>query len=158
MLSASFNWQHLFIFTTSFVGFPCLANEKAANEITDKQTLESSTINQNKYGGLFNTSIKMLVNALADPGGAASAPPTGSNSFVFAYVFAKKCPHRRLAPPKWLGAPPPQREILDPLLEWLTKFPLYNKPFIMTFLSDKLLSGLQLVWGVCHLQGLWLFG
>ena len=43
---------------------------------------------------------------LADPGGRA--PPTGSNSFVFAYVFAKKHPRRRLAPP--------QREILDPPL------------------------------------------
>ena len=39
-------------------------------------------------------------------GGAAGAPPpTGSNSFVFAYVFAKKCPCRRLVPPQWLGTP-----------------------------------------------------
>ena len=31
-------------------------------------------------------------------GSATSAhPPQGSNSFVFAYVFAKKCPHQRLA-------------------------------------------------------------
>ena len=30
--------------------------------------------------------------ALADPGGAASArPPTGSNSFIFAYLFTEKC-------------------------------------------------------------------
>ena len=43
-------------------------------------------------------------------GGAAGArpPPTGSISFVFAYVFVEKCTCRRLAPP--------QREILDPLL------------------------------------------
>ena len=41
-------------------------------------------------------------------------PPTGSNSFVFAYVFAKKCPRWRSVPPQWLGAPP-QWEILDPL-------------------------------------------
>ena len=41
---------------------------------------------------------------------------TGSISFVFAYVFAEKCTHRRLAPPNG-SAPPPQREILDlPLL------------------------------------------
>ena len=54
--------------------------------------------------------------ALVDPGGAAGAsPPTGSNSFIFAYVFAKKCPHRRSAlPPN--GSAPPQRDILDPLL------------------------------------------
>ena len=48
-------------------------------------------------------------------GGAAGArPPPGPNSFIFAYVFAKKCPHRRLAPP--MAWRPPQREILDPLL------------------------------------------
>ena len=42
-------------------------------------------------------------SALADPGGALPAhappPPTGSISFVFTYVFAKKCMRRRLAPP-----------------------------------------------------------
>ena len=27
------------------------------------------------------------------------APPTGSIPFIFAYVFAKKCMHQRLAPP-----------------------------------------------------------
>ena len=50
-------------------------------------------------------------------GGAAAppTPPTGSISFVFAYVFAKKCTHRRLVPPQRVGAPP-QREILDPPL------------------------------------------
>ena len=38
---------------------------------------------------------------LADLGGAAGAPSpqTEPYSFVFAYVFAKKCPHRRSAPP-----------------------------------------------------------
>ena len=51
--------------------------------------------------------------SLADPGGHRwCAPPTGSNSFVFAYVFTKKCLRRKLAPPQWLGTPP-QREILD---------------------------------------------
>ena len=38
----------------------------------------------------------------------AHAPPTGPNSFVFAYIFAKKCPCRR--------STPPLREILDPPL------------------------------------------
>ena len=39
--------------------------------------------------------------ALADPGGAVGtpSPPTGSNSFVFAYGFAKKHPRRRSVPP-----------------------------------------------------------
>ena len=47
-------------------------------------------------------------------GGAAGTcprPRTGSNSFVFAYVFTEKCLCWRLAPPQWLGVP--QREILD---------------------------------------------
>ena len=60
-------------------------------------------------------------HALADPGGGATArapPPTGSISFVFAYVFAKKCMHQRLAPPPTGRRPPPQREILDPPLRW----------------------------------------
>ena len=42
-------------------------------------------------------------------GAAACAPPTGSISFVFAYIFTEKCMRRRLAPP--------QREILDPPLD-----------------------------------------
>ena len=32
-------------------------------------------------------------------GGAAGAPPMGSNSFIFAHVFAEKHPRRRLVPP-----------------------------------------------------------
>ena len=46
-------------------------------------------------------------------GGTASthpSPPQRDPIFVFAYVFAEKCPHQRSAPP------PPQREILDPQL------------------------------------------
>ena len=35
-------------------------------------------------------------------------PPTGSNSFIFAYVFAEKCPHWRLVPPN--GSAPPNRK------------------------------------------------
>ena len=46
--------------------------------------------------------------SLVDPGGVAASvhPPTGSNSFVFAYVFAKKHPHQRSAPPNG-SVPPP---------------------------------------------------
>ena len=47
-------------------------------------------------------------------GAAGTCPPTGSISFVFTYVFAKKCTHQRLAPPN--GLAPPQWEILDPPL------------------------------------------
>ena len=45
----------------------------------------------------------------------ACTPPTGLISFIFAYVFTKKCTRRRLAPPN--GSAPPQREILDPPLD-----------------------------------------
>ena len=35
------------------------------------------------------------------------APPsTGSNSFIFTYAFAKKCPHQRSAPPPMARRPP----------------------------------------------------
>ena len=45
-------------------------------------------------------------NALADPGGATGTrPPTGSISFVFAYVFTKKCTWQRLVPPQCVSAP-----------------------------------------------------
>ena len=45
--------------------------------------------------------------ALVDPGGVlpAHAPPTGSNSFVFAYVFTEKHPRQRLAPPNGSETP-----------------------------------------------------
>ena len=51
-------------------------------------------------------------------GALPAPPPTGSISFIFAYVFAKKCMRQRLAPPPPTGRrpPPPQREILDPPL------------------------------------------
>ena len=47
--------------------------------------------------------------AVADPGGTAGMRPTpqrGSISFIFAYVFAKKCTCWRSATPQWVGAPP----------------------------------------------------
>ena len=45
-------------------------------------------------------------NALADPGGAAgTCPPNRIQSFIFAYVFAKKHPCQRLAPPPPTGNP-----------------------------------------------------
>ena len=40
-------------------------------------------------------------------GAAARAPPIGSISFVFTYVFAEKCVRRRLAPHQRVGNPPP---------------------------------------------------
>ena len=53
---------------------------------------------------------------VVDPGVAPSPPPIGPNSFIFAYIFAKKLPHRTLVPPKGLEPPPPQLEILEPPL------------------------------------------
>ena len=42
-------------------------------------------------------------------------PPTGSISFIFAYIFTKKCTCQRLALPQRVSNPP-QWEILDPPL------------------------------------------
>ena len=43
------------------------------------------------------------------------APPTGPNSFIFAYIFTEKCPRwRPKSPPKWVHAP--LQKILDPAL------------------------------------------
>ena len=49
---------------------------------------------------------------LADLGGCTS-PPMGPNSFVFAYIFTEKHPHRRSTP---LTGARPLWEILDPPL------------------------------------------
>ena len=65
---------------------------------------------------LYYSSIKLKVKHWRIQGGAPPAPPpTGSNSFVFTYVFAEKHTCRRSAPPQQVGAPP-QRKILDPPL------------------------------------------
>ena len=55
-----------------------------------------------------NYDCLVLTWPLADLGGAcpAHAPTMGPNSFVFAYIFTKKCPRRRSTPPP-TGARPP---------------------------------------------------
>ena len=64
--------------------------------------------------------VLVCIITLADPGAPlACAPPTGSNSFIFAYVFTEKCLRWKLLPPQQLSTPPPQREILDPPLNKL---------------------------------------
>ena len=57
-----------------------------------------------------------LYTALADLGGHAGCipPPMGPNSFIFAYIFTKKCPCQRSTPPN--RCMPPLWEILDPPL------------------------------------------
>ena len=54
-----------------------------------------------------------MIPPLADPWGAAGArhppppPPTGSNSVVFAYIFAEKCMCQRSEPLNGSAPPPP---------------------------------------------------
>ena len=72
---------------------------------------------------IFKTDHK---KPLADPGGRRrGAPPTGSISFIFAYIFAKKVYALEVgAPPNGSAAPPPPpppRVILDPPLGTLQK-------------------------------------
>ena len=62
-------------------------------------------------------------------GAPAAPPPTGSISFVFTYIFAEKCTHRRLASP--------QREILDPPLAHISVF------ITSTEISHKLVLSLS---------------
>ena len=38
--------------------------------------------------------------------GACPPPPMGPNSFVFTYIFTKKCPRRRSTPPLMAARPP----------------------------------------------------
>ena len=58
--------------------------------------------------------------ALADLGEVClvHAPPMGPISFIFAYIFTKKCPCQRSMPPL-MGACPPLREIVDSPLLWI---------------------------------------
>ena len=61
---------------------------------------------------MFSETSKQSLSIGGSRGGVPGArppPPMGPNSFVFAYIFTEKCPHRR-------STPPPLREILDPPL------------------------------------------
>ena len=91
---------------------------------------------------IFCLNILILTSKpLADLGGAAGArPPTGSNSFIFTYIFAKKYPHRRLAPPNSLV--PPQREILDPPLQTF----LNTRNYFVNVESLRVLGSFWLIW------------
>ena len=53
--------------------------------------------------------LKLYFSSGRSGGGAPPmhALPTGSIPFIFAYVFGKKCMHRRLAPPPMVQCPPP---------------------------------------------------
>ena len=73
----------------------------------------ASVLSQTSYSE-FRTLCRctlLLYSALAEPGGhhwrvPPPPSPTGSISFIFAYIFAKKCTHWRLAPPQQVGTPP----------------------------------------------------
>ena len=62
-----------------------------------------------------------ILSALADLEGVCAgrmATPMGPNSFIFAHIFTKKCPHQRSMPPQWVHAP--LWEILDlPLIRFI---------------------------------------
>ena len=74
-------------------------------------------------------------------GGAAGVPPlTGSNSFIFAFVFTKKCLRRRSAPPPM--ARHPQREILDPPLITYIIICISTR-FTQTSASQHIIDGLS---------------
>ena len=58
---------------------------------------------------------KNICETVPDPGEShRRPPPTGPSSFIFAYIFTEKHPHRRLAHHQRVGAP--QQEILNPPL------------------------------------------
>ena len=58
----------------------------------------------------FNKDLrnKLQTVTLADLGGRCrhTRPPTGSISFIFAYIFARKCTRQRLAPHQWVSGSP----------------------------------------------------
>ena len=66
---------------------------------------------------MFSVKVKKSTVVIGGSRGRrrCTPPSTGSNSFVFPYIFAEKHMHRRLAP-RSNGSAPPQREILDPQL------------------------------------------
>ena len=75
---------------------------------------------------LYHTNIILMcylqrtyIYTLADPGGAADAPPIGSNSFIFTYVFAKKCP-------RWTSAPPPNGSASPNGKSWIRHCYIYK--------------------------------
>ena len=47
-------------------------------------------------------------------GRAGAYPPTGPNSFVFAYIFTEKCPCRRKTPPQNGSKPPYGKSCIRP--------------------------------------------
>ena len=89
------------------------------NEMIDELAVEKNECLPNSEKASFNLISKLIMHFIGGSRGRRRrAPPqTGSNSFVFAYVFAEKHPRQRSAPPQQLGAP--QREILDPPLHLL---------------------------------------
>ena len=62
-----------------------------------------------------------VVNIIGGSGGMCQRmpPPTGPNSFIFAYIFTEKCPRWRPKPPQ-NGSMPPLWKILDPALNMYT--------------------------------------
>ena len=57
-----------------------------------------------------------------------ACPTTGPNSFIFAYIFAEKCPRRMSTPPQQVHTR--LQEILDPPLKG---FELRVRPYFTEF-------------------------
>ena len=109
--------------------------------------------------------------ALVDPGGTAGAqPPTGSNSFIFTYIFigrsegslpacppnriqifhfrihfCQKVPTSEVGAPQWLGTP--QQKILDLPLVSAKKCPCCRSVPPQQEILDLLLGGVLSHWG-----------
>ena len=77
---------------------PTNRNQAVENLLqTNRQNYRVSNIPQKTNANLVKGSIRALV----DLGGGVPGErlPIGPNSFVFAYIFTKKCPCRRSTPP-----------------------------------------------------------
>ena len=66
---------------------------------------------------LARVHFDQIHSALADLGRRAgrTPPPTGPNSFIFTYIFTKKCWHRGSTPPNGSTPPPYGKSWIRPL-------------------------------------------
>ena len=87
----------------------CIALTIPCTDFLLNQPKKSFTICSYNY--LYTFILQWRIYIQKFPAHAPS--PTGPNSFVFAYIFTKKCPRRRSTTPP---GPRPLREILDPPL------------------------------------------
>ena len=89
---------------------------KELDQLTDKFMDEILGFDRYKQENAYEQYVHDVYTILIDGSrwGHARCTPMGPNSFDFAYIFAKKCPHWGSAPLQWVHAP--LWEILDPPL------------------------------------------